>query len=93
MLHIDQHPIPKAEDLFVTLAGGKKFSEPNLSQADQQILLHLNDCKYTTINTHLGFLLGLLALCLLQQFSTCYGKDFTWNSKNHMIVSTNLQQK
>ena len=59
MLHIDQHPIPKAEDLFVTLAGGKEFSEPNLSQADQQILLHLNDCKYTTINTHLGFLLGL----------------------------------
>ena len=25
MLHVDQHPIPKAEDLFATLAGGKFF--------------------------------------------------------------------
>ena len=53
-LHIDQHPIPKAEDLFATLAGGKKFSKLDLSQAYQQMLLHPDDRKYTTINTHLG---------------------------------------
>ena len=54
VLHIDQHPIPKAEDLFATLAGGKKFSKLDLSQAYQQMLLHPDDRKYTTINTHLG---------------------------------------
>ena len=54
MLHVDQHPIPKAEDLFATLAGGKKFSKLDLSQAYQQVLLHPDDRKYTTINTHLG---------------------------------------
>ena len=32
MLHVDQHPIPKAEDLFATLAGGKKFSKLDLSR-------------------------------------------------------------
>ena len=53
ILHVDQHPIPKAEDLFVTLAGGKKFSKMDLSQAYQQVLLHPDDRKYTTINTHL----------------------------------------
>ena len=54
VLHIDQHPSPKAEDLFATLAGGKKFSKLDLSQAYQQMLLHPDDRKYTTINTHLG---------------------------------------
>ena len=54
VLHIDQHPIPKAEDLFATLAGGKKFSKLDLSQAYQQMLQHPDDRKYTTINTHLG---------------------------------------
>ena len=54
VLHIGQHPIPKAEDLFATLAGGKKFSKLDLSQAYQQMLLHPDDRKYTTINTHLG---------------------------------------
>ena len=53
-LYIDQHPIPKAEDLFATLAGGNKFSKLNHSQAYQQMLLHPDDQKYTTINTHLG---------------------------------------
>ena len=53
-LHIDQHPIPKAEDLFATLAGGKKFSKLDLSLAYQQMLLHSDDRKYTNVNTHLG---------------------------------------
>ena len=48
-LYIDQHPIPKAEDLFATPAGGKKFSKLDLSQAYQQMLLHSNNQKYTTI--------------------------------------------
>ena len=88
VLHVDQHPIPKAEDLFATLAGGKKFSKLDLSQAYQQVLLHPDDCKYT-INTHLGLfqytrLPFSIASCS-SNFSTSYGKDFTWNSKGHML--------
>ena len=54
VLQIDQHPLPKPEDLLATLAGGKKFSKIDLSQAYQQMVLEPDHCKYTTINTHLG---------------------------------------
>ena len=60
-LYIDQHPIPKTEDLFATLAGGKKFSKLDLSQAYHQMVLHQ---KYTTINIHLG-LFQYTCTCLL----------------------------
>ena len=53
MLHVHQYPILKAENLFATLAGKKKFINwsRKLSQAHQQVLLHPDDCKHTT---HLG---------------------------------------
>ena len=51
---VDQFPVPKAEDLFSTLAGGKKFSKLDLSQAYQQVLLEPDSRKYVTINTHKG---------------------------------------
>ena len=51
---MDQHPILKPEHLFTVLAGGKKFSKLDLSQAYQQMVLDPSDRKYTTINTHLG---------------------------------------
>ena len=54
VLQIDKYPIPKPEDLLTVLAGGQKFSELDLSQAYHQMLLHPDDRKYTTINTHLG---------------------------------------
>ena len=54
VLQIDKYPIPKPEDLLTVLAGGQKFSKLDLSQAYQQMLLHPDDRKYTTINTHLG---------------------------------------
>ena len=38
-LDVDQYPLPKPEDLFTTLAGGKKFSKLDLSQAYQQLPL------------------------------------------------------
>ena len=54
VLNVDQHPIPKPEDLLTVLAGGQRFSKLDLSHAYQQMLLHSDDRKYTTINTHLG---------------------------------------
>ena len=54
VLQIDQHPLPKPDNLLATLAGGKKFSKIDLSQAYQQMVLEPDYHKYTTINTHLG---------------------------------------
>ena len=35
---LDNYPIPKADDLFATLAGGQKFTKLDLFQACQQML-------------------------------------------------------
>ncbi|CAC5382898.1 unnamed protein product [Mytilus coruscus] len=53
-LEVPQYPLPKAEDLFSRLNGGKKFSKLDLSQAYQQLLLCENSRNLVTINTHLG---------------------------------------
>ena len=51
---LDKYPIPKIEDLFSTLAGGKVFSKIDLSQAYQQLPLADESKKYIVINTHKG---------------------------------------
>ena len=38
-LEVHQYPLPKAEELFANLNGGKKFSKLDLSHAYQQVLL------------------------------------------------------
>ena len=54
MLEIDQYPLPKPEDLFATLAGGKKFMTLDLSYAYNQTEVDECSWKYVTINTHRG---------------------------------------
>ena len=51
-MEVNQYPLPKPEDLFATLAGGKKFTKLDLSQAYQQLTLDNESRKYVTINTH-----------------------------------------
>ena len=51
---LDKYPIPKIEDLFSTLAGGKVFSNIDLSQAYQQLPLADESKQYVVINTHKG---------------------------------------
>ena len=53
-LEIDKHPLPKPDDLFATLSGGKIFSKIDLSQAYQQMTLHEDSRHLVTINTHRG---------------------------------------
>ena len=53
-LDVDQYPLPKPDDLFATLAGGKKFTKLDLTQAYQQLKLDEESTKYVTINTHCG---------------------------------------
>ena len=53
-LEVDQYPLPKPGELFASLAGEKKFSKLDLSQAYQQVPLDEESRKYVTINTHRG---------------------------------------
>ena len=46
--------MPKAEDIFSTLSGGKKFTKLDLSQAYLQLALDEESQKLTTIYTHKG---------------------------------------
>lgn len=51
---LEQYPIPRVEDLFAALSGGKQFSKLDMSHAYQQILLDDDSKKYVTVNTHRG---------------------------------------
>jgi len=51
---LDRYPIPKIEDLFAKLAGGKTFSQLDLSQAYQQLPLDQKSKSYVVINTQRG---------------------------------------
>jgi transposase InsO family protein len=53
-LEIDQYPLPKPEELFATLSGGKYFSKLDLKQAYTQMLLEEKSREYATVNTHRG---------------------------------------
>ena len=53
-LDIDQYPLPKAEEIFASLAGGQKFTKLDLSQAYQQLLLDDDSKALLTVNTHKG---------------------------------------
>ena len=51
---LEQYPIPRMEDLFAALSGGKQFSKLDMSHAYQQILLNDESKQYVTVNTHRG---------------------------------------
>ena len=51
-LDVDKYPLPKPEDLFASLSGGKKFTKLDLTHAYQQMLLEDDALKFTTVNTH-----------------------------------------
>ena len=53
-LLVDQQPIPLATDLFRTLAGGKKFTRIDLSDAYHQLCLDKESQEILVINTHKG---------------------------------------
>ena len=53
-LEVDQHPLPKPEEIFVSLAGGQRFTTLDLSQAYQQLVLDDASKELVTINTHQG---------------------------------------
>ena len=50
----DTYPLPRVEDLFANLAGGKAFSKLDLAHAYSQIPLTDSSKQYVTVNTHKG---------------------------------------
>ena len=53
-LQVPQHPIPRAEECFHAVNGGKKFTKLDLAQAYNQVMLDEASKQLTTINTHCG---------------------------------------
>ena len=53
-LDVDQHPLPKPEELFATLSAGQQFSKMDLSQAYLQLELDEESKNLVTLNTHKG---------------------------------------
>ena len=51
---LDPYPLPRIEDLFARLAGGKKFTKLDIAHAYQQIPLDKESKESVTINTHKG---------------------------------------
>ncbi|XP_058827473.1 uncharacterized protein K02A2.6-like [Topomyia yanbarensis] len=53
-LLIDDHPLPTVEELFVSVAGGERFSKIDLSQAYLQLEVREEDRALLTLSTHKG---------------------------------------
>ena len=51
---LDNYPLPRVDDLFTAMSGGKVFLKLDLTHAYQQVLLSEIPKKYTTINTTKG---------------------------------------
>ena len=53
-LDVDQYPLPRPDNLFATLAGGRYFSTMDLSHAYNQLPLDNHARQFLMINTHHG---------------------------------------
>ncbi|XP_055614238.1 uncharacterized protein K02A2.6-like [Uranotaenia lowii] len=53
-LLIDDHPLPTADELFATVAGGERFSKIDLSQAYLQLEVKPEHRHLLTLSTHRG---------------------------------------
>ena len=51
---LDPYPLPKIEDLFASLAGGRVFSKLDLLHAYLQVMLDEESRNLVTVNTHKG---------------------------------------
>ena len=83
-LDVDQYHLPNPCELLATLAGGKKFTKPDLSQAYQQLLLDQESTRYFMVNTH-NRLYRYNETSFWYSLSSCY---FSENPKYHFTRSS-----
>ena len=89
VLQVDQFPVPKPEDLFANLAGGKTFSKLDLSHAYQQVLLEPGSLPLTHTMDYISTIaypsvLPLPPLCSSKPWRKFY-LVFPWLSYTSMI--------
>ena len=53
-LEVGQYPLPRIEEIYANLTGGKQFSAIDLREAYLQMEIDEPSRKYLTINTHRG---------------------------------------
>ena len=53
-LNVEQYPLPKVDDVFASLAGGKRFTKIDLKQAYLQMEMDDESSALLTLNTHKG---------------------------------------
>ena len=51
---VSKYPLPKIDDMFAQLSGGKAFTKLDLAHAYQQLPLDEDSKQYTVINMHKG---------------------------------------
>ena len=68
VLLTEWYPLPRIEDFFANLAGGKHFSKLDLHQAYHQMEVTEASKKFLTINTHKGL---FRYNCLVFGISSC----------------------
>ena len=54
VLDVDKYCLPRPEDIFATLAGSKRFTTLDLSNAYNQLILDEESRKHVNVNTHRG---------------------------------------
>ena len=52
VLEGDKYPLPRIEDLFAQLTGGKTFTTLDMTHAYHQLVLDSESQKYVVVNTH-----------------------------------------
>jgi hypothetical protein len=55
VLQVDQYTLPRIEDIFATLGGGRKFTKLDIRQAYLHMPIDEDSKKLLAINTHKGF--------------------------------------
>ena len=54
VLQVDQYPLPRIDNIFAALAGGRKFTKLDIIQAYLHMTLDEDSKKLLAINTHKG---------------------------------------
>ena len=82
---VDKYPLPRVEELFAAMTGGKVFSKLDMSQAYLQLQLDEKSTELVTINTHRGLFKynrlpfgvasapGVFQRCMESLFQGCKG--------------------